>query len=50
VKKISKRPVKARRTWPRNPKTQVVESKEQYSRPRAKEELKRLYGEENSET
>jgi hypothetical protein len=44
VRKVSKRPVKARRKWPRNPKTQVVESGAIYSRPREKEDLKRIYG------
>lgn len=34
-----KRPVKARRFWNRNPKTQIVKNKKKYNRKRIKQDI-----------
>jgi len=41
-KNQTKKRIKARRLWNRNPKTRVKESEKEYKRPRAKQETKKV--------
>lgn len=43
MRKGSKRPIKARRTWKINPKTRIAEDGPEYKRRKAKEEARKLY-------
>ena len=50
MKKVRKKPVKVRRAWLRNPKTQVEPDALIYDRRKEKKRKPNIYGEEELET